>query len=145
MHHEIGQSFFRAGIELANLAELSLKASVYDAILSGEPDASVLPTEEQCPFGRWYYGDGNAALRGNLQFRLIERPHERVHHAGAAAIDAFAEGRLDTTLEQLALMEDSNVEVMDIVKKVLAEHEKGLQVPARSAVAAPLLRVVGAD
>lgn len=145
MHHEIGQSFFRAGIELANLAELSLKASVYDAILSGEPDASTLPTEEQCPFGRWYYGNGNAALRGNLQFRLIERPHEQVHHTGAAAIDAFAQGRLDTTLEQLALMEDSNVEVMDIVKKVLAEYEKGLQVPARSSAAAPLLRVVGAD
>ncbi|MBA4681882.1 methyl-accepting chemotaxis protein [Pseudomonas sp. MDMC216] len=126
MHHEISQSFFRSGIELANLAELSLKASVYQAILSGRGDASDLPSEEQCLFGRWYYGEGNAALQGNREFRQIEHPHELVHQCGAEAITAFAEGRLQATLEQLATMEDANVEVMRIVKKVLNEHDKGL-------------------
>lgn len=126
MHHEIGQSFFRSGIELANLAELSLKASVYESILSGRVGSDGLPSEEECLFGRWYYGEGNDALKGNQEFRLIERPHKQVHDAGAQAIEAFADGQLEDTLEQLALMEDSNVEVMRIVKRVLAEHGKGV-------------------
>nr|WP_220813676.1 methyl-accepting chemotaxis protein [Pseudomonas paralcaligenes] len=137
MHREIGQSFFRAGIELANLAELSLKASVYEAILHGG-DAG-LPSEEQCPFGRWYYGDGHEALRGSREFRLIERPHQQVHQCGAEAIAAFAERRLEVTLERLATMEAANVEVMRIVGRVLAEHDKGLAAPA---VERPRLRAV---
>ncbi|MGG2396750.1 CZB domain-containing protein [Pseudomonas sp. SH1-B] len=138
MHHEIGQSFFRSGIELANLAELSLKASVYQAILSGKGDARELPSEEQCLFGRWYYGDGNAALQGNREFRQIEQPHEQVHQCGAQAINAFAEGRLQETLDNLAIMEDANVAVMRIVRKVLDEHDKGLRVPLER----PQLRAV---
>ena len=130
MHHEINQSFFRSGIELANLAELSLKASVYQAILSGQGDARDLPNEEQCLFGRWYYGEGNAALLGNHEFRQIEHPHEQVHQCGAQAITAFASGRLQETLDNLATMEDANIEVMRIVRKVLDEHDKGLTAPA---------------
>ncbi|HBZ93010.1 MAG TPA: chemotaxis protein [Pseudomonas sp.] len=140
MHHEISQSFFRSGIELANLAELSLKASVYQAILNGKGNARDLPSEEQCLFGRWYYGEGNAALQGNREFRQIEHPHELVHQCGAQAITAFAEGRLQETLDNLATMEDANVEVMRIVRKVLDEHDKGLTTP----VERPRLRAVPA-
>ena len=136
MHHEIGRSFFRAGIEQANLAELSLKASVYEAILGGDGDTH-LPTEEECLFGRWYYGQGNAELQGNREFRLIEQPHEQVHRSGAEAIEAFAAGRLEVALQRLASMEDANLEVMRIVGRVLAEHDKGLATPER-----PRLRAV---
>lgn len=139
MHHEIGQSFFRSGIELANLAELSLKASVYEAILEHGGDARQLPSEEECLFGRWYYGDGNDALRGNREFRLIERPHQQVHQCGAEAIEAFASQRLDIALQRLATMEDANIEVMRIVNRVLAEHEKGLAAPTAQR---PMLRAV---
>ena len=140
MHHEISQSFFRSGIELANLAELSLKASVYRAILNDKGDARDLPSEEQCLFGRWYYGEGNAALQGNREFRQIEHPHEQVHRCGAQAITAFASDQLQETLDNLATMEDANVEVMRIVRKVLDEHDKGLTAP----VERPRLRAVPA-
>ncbi|MGE8498878.1 MAG: CZB domain-containing protein [Pseudomonas sp.] len=126
MHREINQSFFRSGIELANLAELTLKGQVYESILSNSKVAMRLATEEECLFGRWYYGEGNEALKGSREFRLIERPHEQVHQSGTAAIEAFVQGRLNDTLSELAQMEDCNVEVMRIVKRVLIEHDKGL-------------------
>ena len=135
MHLEINRSFFRSGIELANLAELSLKASVYEGILSGTTDTRLV-SEEECLFGRWYYGDGNAALKGSREFALIEHPHELVHQSGSAALAAFGSGQLMEALQHLALMEDSNVEVMRIVKKVLAEHEKGLHVQPQDRLAA---------
>jgi methyl-accepting chemotaxis protein len=139
MHHEIGQSFFRSGIELANLAELSLKASVYEAIIHDAGDAARLPSEEECPFGRWYYGEGHEALRDNREFRLIEQPHQQVHQCTAEALAAFAEQRLELTLARLADMENANLEVMRIVGRVLAEHDKGLSAPVAER---PLLRVV---
>src|SRR5690606_4023917 len=139
MHHEIGQSFFRSGIELANLAELSLKASVYEAISHAGGVAGELPSEEECPFGRWYYGEGHEALRDNREFRLIERPHQRVHQCGAEALAAFAGRRLEQTLEHLAEMEAANLEVMHIVGRVLAEHDRGLSDPVAER---PRLRVV---
>ncbi|WP_279822063.1 methyl-accepting chemotaxis protein [Pseudomonas sp. GD03944] len=126
MHHEISQSFFRSGIELANLAELSLKTEVYETLLSGKGTSVRLASEEECLFGRWYYGEGNEALKGNREFRLIEQPHEQVHRSGMAAIEAFAQGRLSDTLRELAQMEDCNIEVMRIVKRVLVEHDKQL-------------------
>lgn len=124
MREEIGLSCFRAGIELANLAELSLKATVYRGVLSGDAAGTELPDKGACPFGRWYYADSNAALRGNREFRSIEGPHEQVHRAGAEALRAHAETRLDATLGHLLHMEESNLQVMRIVRRVLAEQER---------------------
>lgn len=144
MHHEIGLSFFRSGIELANLAELSLKASVYDSILSGHSSDAQLVGEEDCLFGRWYYGEGNQALKGNQEFKLIEQPHERVHQAGSDALRAHAQGQLSATLAHLSVMESSNVEVMRIVKRVLAEHEKDLRQHTHSQAAGGKMAILSA-
>ncbi|NVZ61981.1 CZB domain-containing protein [Pseudomonas gingeri] len=126
MQQEMSQSCFRAGIEQANLAELSLKVSVYEGIL-GEAVEAPLISDHDCPFGRWYYGEGNQQLKSYKAFNRIERPHGLVHSAGAEALAAHRQGRLDETLVQLAVMERSNVEVMDIIQSVLAEHERRAQ------------------
>src|SRR3546814_12395526 len=65
-------SSFRAGIELANLDELSLKFVVYNHLLSDQAQPiPQLPSERDCRFGRWYYGEGNRDIQA------LDRSEER--------------------------------------------------------------------
>ncbi|WP_397453953.1 CZB domain-containing protein [Pseudomonas sp. NA-150] len=127
MQVEMSQSCFRAGIELANLAELGLKVAVYEGVLStdGHPDLALIG-DHDCPFGQWYYGEGNQRLKSYKAFSRIERPHALVHQSGVDALAAHDQGLLDETLAHLDMMERSNLEVMDIIKHVLIEHERTL-------------------
>ena len=119
-------SSFRAGIELANLDELSLKFVVYNHLLSDRAQPiPQLPSERDCRFGRWYYGEGNRDIQALDCFRQIERPHTAVHAQGQAALDAFAQNALETALRHLGQMEDANLEVMRIVTAVVDQYEKG--------------------
>ena len=118
MRRGIQDSSFRAGIELANLDELSLKFVVYNRLLgSDDPTPMQLPSERECRFGRWYYGEGSRELQG-LDFQRIERPHTAVHQQGQAAIDAFQAQQLERALTHLEQMEEANLEVMRIVAAV---------------------------
>ncbi|MDB6145530.1 MAG: methyl-accepting chemotaxis protein, partial [Pseudomonas sp.] len=131
MQVEMSQSCFRASIEQANLAELQLKVSVYEGVLSPVAHANPqLISDHDCPFGQWYYGEGNQRLKSYKAFTRIERPHALVHQSGADALAAHSEGQLDETLAHLDMMERSNVEVMDIIKHVLIEHERTLNTEA---------------
>ncbi len=119
-------SSFRAGIELANLDELSLKFVVYNHLLSDQAQPiPQLPSERDCRFGRWYYGEGNRDIQALDCFRQIERPHTAVHAQGQAALNAFAENALETALRHLGQMEDANLEVMRIVTAVVDQYERG--------------------
>ena len=80
MRESTAASALRAGVELANLDELSLKFVVYNHLLGNERhNPPQLPGERDCRFGRWYYGQGNRELQGLEHFRRIERPHTQVH------------------------------------------------------------------
>ncbi|MBC8651295.1 chemotaxis protein [Pseudomonas sp. MTM4] len=128
MRQGIEHSSFRAGVELANLDELSLKFVVYNHVLgSGDPRPSVLPSERECRFGRWYYAQSNRDMRRLEQFQQIERPHMAVHHQGQQALDAFGRHALEDTLTSLGRMEEANLEVMRIVAALIREHEKTVQ------------------
>lgn len=50
--------------------------------------------------------------------------------SGADVLAAHAQGHLDQTLAHLDMMERSNVEVIDIIKHVLIEHERTLNTDA---------------
>lgn len=120
MQHGIEKSSFRAGVELANLDELSLKFVVYNYLL-GEHDADMpeLPSERECRFGRWYYGDSSQRLQQVAHFQKIERPHTAVHNKGQAAMHAFKQGTLTDAVEYLGHMEEANLEVMRIVAEIM--------------------------
>ena len=125
MQRGIEKSAFRAGVELANLDELSLKFVVYNYLL-GDRKAGMpqLPSERDCRFGRWYYGDGSQNLQQIDHFREIERPHTAVHDQGQAAMQAFQQGRLQGAVQHLGDMEDANLEVMRIVADILSAFER---------------------
>ena len=118
------QSAFRAGLELANLDELSLKFVVYNYLLGSREDVEPqLPSEQECRFGRWYYGEGRRDLQSQDHFRRIERPHTAVHAQGQAAIEAFRRDGLEVALQHLEQMEEANLDVMRIVTELVAARE----------------------
>lgn len=124
MRQGIERSSFRAGIELANLDELSLKFVVYNQVLSDNSQgASALPGERDCRFGRWYYAESTRGMRHLDQFQRIERPHTAVHQQGQQALDAFRRRALEETLAHLGKMEEANLDVMRIVAALIREHE----------------------
>lgn len=123
MRHGIDNSSFRAGIELANLDELSLKFVVYNQLLgSGTQGSTQLPSERECRFGQWYYGEGNREMKDLEYFQRIERPHIAVHDQGQAAMDAFQAQHLEKALQHLEQMEEANLEVMRIVATVVEQY-----------------------
>lgn len=126
MRESTAASALRAGVELANLDELSLKFVVYNHLLGNERhNLPQLPGERDCRFGRWYYGQGNRELQGLEHFRRIERPHTQVHGQGQAALEAFGKDALERALEHLGQMEEANLEVMRIVGEVIQHCGSG--------------------
>ena len=126
MRDGIERSSFRAGIELANLDELSLKFVVYNQVLgSGGHGVPTLPSERECRFGRWYYAEGSRRMQRLDHFQQIERPHTAVHRQGQQALEAFARQALEDTLGHLGEMEAANLEVMRIVAALISEYEAG--------------------
>ena len=117
-------SALRAGVELANLDELSLKFVVYNHLLGNGEQPPELPSERDCRFGRWYYGDADRQLKLFDGFAQIERPHTAVHAQGQAAITAFGQGELTLALQSLERMEDANLQVMRIVNGLLDRLEQ---------------------
>ncbi len=99
MHKDIELSALRAGIELANLDELSLKFVVYNYLL-GQKQSAVpqLPSDHECRFGRWYYNDSSRNLQQLAEFRRIERPHSAVHEQGQQAMQAYQQDGLEATV-----------------------------------------------
>lgn len=120
MQQGIEKSSFRAGVELANLDELSLKFVVYNHLL-GDRSAEMpeLPGERDCRFGRWYYSDAGQSLQRYTRFSEIEAPHTAVHHQGQSAMLAFSQGELSRAVSHLGSMEEANMQVMAIVASVM--------------------------
>ena len=125
MHKEIELSALRAGIELANLDELSLKFIVYEHLLNSQTQAvPQLPSDHECRFGRWYYNDSSRDLHKSTEFQRIERPHSRVHEQGQQAMQTYQQGALEAAVQHLQSMEEANLEVMQVVTAVLKHFEQ---------------------
>lgn len=125
MHKEIELSALRAGIELANLDELSLKFIVYEHLLNSRTqNVPQLPSDHECRFGRWYYNDSSRQLHQLAEFKRIERPHTDVHEQGQHAMQAYQQGSLETAVQHLEKMEIANLEVMQVVTAVLKHFEQ---------------------
>lgn len=124
IHHDTKIAAFRAGAELANLDELSLKFVVYKYLL-GQPTKPVpeLPTDHECRFGQWYYNQGNHYLQQMDVFRSIERPHTAVHEEGQNAMQSFFRGELNAAVNHLEKMEVANLRVMEAVNQALNQFE----------------------
>src|SRR5690606_29605383 len=125
MRRGIEKSAFRAGVELANLDELSLKFIVYNHLLgSTRAPLPTLPSERECRFGKWYYGDGSQNIQQLAHFREIERPHTAVHNEGMAANGYSNADALEPAVQHLREKEEANLAVMRIVTEVMSALER---------------------
>lgn len=124
IHHDTEMAAFRAGVEFANLDELSLKFVVYKYLL-GEPVKPVpeLPSDHDCRFGQWYYSQGSRYLQRMDVFRSIEQPHTAVHEEGQNAMESFCRGELHAAVNHLEKMEVANLQVMEAVGQALNQFE----------------------
>jgi methyl-accepting chemotaxis protein len=88
------------------------KNQVYSYIEHKQFDAEV-NSHSECRLGQWYYFGAGASQFAQLPgYKNIEVPHQRVHEAGAAALQAAKTGNDAEMLAQLSVMESESVSVV---------------------------------
>ena len=106
------------------LDHLDYKTNVYlclrkdsSGTVEGDVDAVKLHTE--CRLGRWYYeGEGKQRYSKSLAYSKLEQPHIAVHEAGKAALEAFDNADEHAMLKNLMTMEQSSVEIFDLLNEL---------------------------
>lgn len=102
------------------------KSNVYSLIENKHFDEAV-NSHQECRLGNWYYHGAGAELFSNFPaFRDIEYPHQQVHDAGRAALQA---AKADNTAEMnrnLDEMERASLRVVECVDVLLEQYRVGL-------------------
>lgn len=118
-------------LQTVKLDHVVWKAEVYRYIwgMSEKEDIEDFKDHTQCRLGQWYYqGDGKQYSSLNA-FKKVEKPHERVHVEGVAALRAFQEKDEMNTIKHLENMEQASDDVIDEITH-LEEEILGLDVEA---------------
>ena len=80
-----------------------------------------------CRLGKWYYeGHGQQLLKSEAAFRSLEAPHQRVHQAGVAAIQAHTAGDRKAEREALLEMETASLEVINMLNSLELAYQQAL-------------------
>ncbi len=87
------------------------KTQVYN-LLQQQSYQQTLITHTECRLGQWYFQGEGARLYGNLPaFKRLDAPHQSVHKAGQAALEAALRGDFPGLSQALQLMEQSSMQV----------------------------------
>ena len=120
MEGVIAGSAMKSFVEVAKIDHIVFKFRIYLAvfgILDTKP--SEVSTHTACRLGKWYYeGEGRACFSQLSGYREIEPPHVEVHRAGAAVIEARANGDMSSVLKNLDTMERASMRVLDGLQKM---------------------------
>ncbi len=115
MEGVIAGSAMKSFVEVAKIDHIVFKFRIYLAIF-GMLDlrSGDLATHTACRLGKWYYeGEGRECFSKLSGYREIEPPHVEVHQAGAAALDAYATGDMNTVIRHVDDMERASMKVLD--------------------------------
>ncbi len=120
----ISRSAISGFLNTVKLDHLDYKTNVYlclrkdsSGTVEGDVDAVKLHTE--CRLGRWYYeGEGKQRYSKSLAYSKLEQPHIAVHEAGKAALEAFDNADEHAMLKNLMTMEQSSVEIFDLLNEL---------------------------
>ena len=97
------------------------KNQIYTAVEKKAYDTAV-NMHSECRLGKWYYqGDGATHYSNYDSFRKIEAPHKQVHESGKAALAAGKQGDFELMLQHLSHMEQSSIDVVTMVDRLLEE------------------------
>ena len=125
MEEAIAASSLRGFCELAKVDHLIFKFRVYK-VLFGISDESEnqFSSHTACRLGKWYYeGDGKACFSQLPGYRDIEAPHVKVHSAAQNAIREKANGNMNLAIQQVAVMEESSMQVLQSLEKMAVSGE----------------------
>lgn len=113
MHQVINNSAAAAFFETVKLDHVAWKNHIYQCIISGSLDkAQGVADHTACRLGQWYYtGEGAERYAGLSSYDRLEAPHEQVHRAGLAALEAARQGQQAQVLQQLRQMEEASMAV----------------------------------
>lgn len=110
-------------IETVKLDHINWKNNVYEMIVSGQLDGFAgLADHTSCRLGNWYYaGEGQQNFSHLHSFKQLEPPHEQVHTAGLAALEAAREGNLKGAAKHLSMMEQASIQVGNLLDNLKSE------------------------
>ena len=79
------------------------KYRLHNAIESGRSDfrPEVVGRDDQCPLGKWLYGDARAQLGGTAEFERIKELHASFHRGAASVLELAISGDRNRAQEQL--------------------------------------------
>ncbi len=125
MEVTISAGALRGFVELAKIDHLVFKFDVYKVVMGHSPRKSTdFSSHTDCRLGKWYFeGDGHACFSTLPGYRELDPPHQQVHDAGKAAIDAFYAGDNDAVLQHIAQMEKSSHQVLVLLEKMAKSGE----------------------
>ena len=104
----------RSLCEMAKIDHILFKKRVVDTILSrGDWKAADVPDHHHCRLGKWYDGIDNPEIRSHKIFKDLVEPHEVVHAAARAALQAHANGDADVAFDALNEMDRASHEVLE--------------------------------
>ncbi len=104
----------RALCEMAKIDHVLFKKRVVDTLMQrGDWKSNEVPDHHNCRLGKWYDAVSNDLLRSNPKFESLLGPHERVHAAAKACLDAYHSDNWDDAVAHLNKMGEASTEVLD--------------------------------
>lgn len=123
MRSVIRRNAASAFLEAVKLDHAVWKNEVYQCVDTQQFDTE-LSTHRDCRLGQWYYQGRGAQLYSHLRsFGRLESSHEMVHKAGLDALQACASGEQQQAIQALQLMEQSSLEVTNVLTELESEMQ----------------------
>lgn len=109
-----------ADVELANLDEISIRLTVYQALL-GQVKllAKDIPDDSHCRLGRWYKQGASKEIQQQSDFKAMAIPHAQVHEFAQQTLIAGEAKDYTKALDKLQQMEDANAQVNLHLNRIL--------------------------
>jgi hypothetical protein len=120
----------RSFVEIAKLDHIVWKFEIYRVMMGlSHQQPSKLSTHTHCRLGKWYFeGEGDDRFSQLPGYREIAAPHKALHEQGAKVLRAFYAKDNVVTLSALAAMEQSSVEVVNNLEKMVTAFEQNPEI-----------------
>jgi predicted nucleic acid-binding Zn-ribbon protein len=117
MYSVITSSTADAFIQTVKMDHVVWKLEVYQVMLGvSDKSADNFANHQNCRLGKWYFTGGGAEKYANHNaFKQLDAPHAQVHNSGLSALKAMQAGNMQQAVRDLAVMESSSVEVVNLL------------------------------
>jgi methyl-accepting chemotaxis protein len=79
---------------------------------------SAVSTTKDCPFSKWYYGEGKTAFGSEEAFKSLEPYHDALHDLAAKAVHAYNTGDVEACRAMLDKMHSNSKSIVDCLTRL---------------------------